>query len=105
GRVQAAWRLPCSISNAANELAVDACRLERKAAAVAGHGVTFAHQSANANLEALDRGVDESSRAARPRFFSQDVPGFDGLPQLNLDAFIGATPVNGESELEEGVEP
>ena len=85
-RVQARRRLPGAVADAGDELAVGAGRVQRHAAAVAGDDVPPFGQPLHLHLQPLDRRIDVPRRAAAGGLLAQDVPGLDGLAQLQVDA-------------------
>src|SRR5947207_8938046 len=103
--MQALRRLPGTVANAAHELAVRARRLQGQAAAVTGDGVALRDEALHADLQALDRGIDEARGAAGAGLFAQDVPGLDGLPQFDVDAFIANRAIDRKAEFEVAREP
>src|SRR6188474_3420435 len=68
-RVQASRRLPGAVADAANEVAVSACRLQRQRSAVTCHREAFSDQTADSNLHPLDRRIDITRGAARAGLF------------------------------------
>ncbi len=98
-------RLPGAIAHARHVLAGQAGSMQRQAVAVAGDDVTNVIQPLDLDLQALDRAVDIAHGAAAARFLAQDMPGFEGMAQLELDAALGDATDQREAELEMRREP
>ncbi len=103
--MQTSRRLPCTISYAANELAMRSGRLQGQAPAIACNGQFFAHQAFDPNLNPLDRRIDIPRRSSCARLFTKHVPRFDRLPQLQLHTFVAHTSVNRETKFGMRSEP
>ena len=103
--MQTARRLPGAITNAADVVAVRTGRLQRQSPPVAGDAIAFADQAGDANLHALDRRIHVARSGAASRFFTEHVPGFDGLAKFDFDTAVVYASVNGKAELDMWREP
>ena len=98
-------RLPRPIPDAGHELARSSRRMQRHAPAVARHDMPRSGHAAHFHLQALDRRIHVSRRAAAPRLFPDHVPRLERLPQLHMHAASRDRAVQREAELEVRREP
>src|ERR1700679_2710202 len=104
-RMQARSRLPGAVADAGNELPCFPGRMQRHGPAVAKHGEAVVYHARHLDLHPLYRGVHAARGAAAGRFFAEDVPGFEGVTQLQLDAARGDRANERKAKLEVGSEP
>src|SRR5262245_15372746 len=104
-RMQTPRRLPCSISDTANEIPVRASRLQRKSSSITSHSDSLIRQSPHSYLHSLQGRVDIAGGPAGARFLTQHVPGFNRLPELQFHTFVAHAPVNGKTKFSVGSEP
>src|SRR5688572_4285225 len=104
-RMQAGRGLPCAVAHSAHELAGAASRHERYARAVAADDVAFLVEPAHADLQALDRRVDITHRAADSALLAEHVPRLERLAELDLDGAEAHGAVARKAELEVRREP
>src|ERR1700690_2678091 len=85
-RVQRRRRLPRAVAHRADELADSARGAHRNPAAVASHGIAVRRQTADGDLQTLDRGIDVAPRPARPSLLPHAVPRLERLAELEQRA-------------------
>src|SRR5580765_1995595 len=83
-RLQTIWRLPRAIAHARDAFAVRAGGMQRHAMAVARDGEAVADESARLDLQAFERAVHVTYRAADRAFFAEDVPRFERGAEFDL---------------------
>jgi hypothetical protein len=77
-------RLPGAKAHTRNVFSVAPGRAQRQRAPVAGRHIALRREPAHLELDALERGVDITHRAARRAFLAEHVPGLERLAQLQL---------------------
>jgi hypothetical protein len=73
--------------------------------AIAGDHVARVDHPVCQHLHSFQRGIDISRRPARARFFAGHVPGFNGLPEFQLDAALLDLAVERKSKFQVWIEP
>src|SRR5262249_40625984 len=86
GRLQSRRQVPRLEADARGIFTGAAGRRHRHTAAVAGDDMARRIEVLNADLQPLDRGVDEARGAADETLLAQHVPGLERLAQLEIDA-------------------
>ena len=84
GRLQTDRRLPRAVTHAGDAFAVRAGRMQRHAMAVAGDGEAVADEAARFYLQAFERAIHVTHRAAAAGFFAEDVPRFERGAEFDL---------------------
>src|SRR5262249_14788240 len=105
GRVKAVRWLPRPIPDGGDELPGGSRGMEWHGAAVARHEMTRARHPGHLAWQAFDRRVDIPSRPAGAGFFAEDVPRFERLPQLEMNAPARDGPIQRKTELQMGCKP
>src|SRR5471030_1276258 len=83
-RLQTNRRLPRAIAHAGDAFAVHAGRMQRHAMAVDRDRETVADESVRLDLQAFERAVHVTHRAAAAGFFAEDVPRFERGAKFDL---------------------
>src|SRR5437879_2581398 len=83
--MQARWRLPSPVPHAGDKLTDVAGWMQRHAPAIARHNVPAVDHAAYLHLHSFHRRIHITNRAARARFFAEHVPGFESLPELEMN--------------------
>jgi len=97
--------LPRLVAHTSHEFSHVAGGAKRDPPAVARDDITVGRQPRRLDLQPLDRGIHEAHGSAGRAFLSHDVPGLEGLAQLDFDPRHGELPVFREAELEMRGEP
>src|SRR5450755_1221149 len=85
-RMQTIRRLPGAIAHARDKLAVRTGGMQRHTMAIAGDYMAGIDHAIDQNLHPFHRRIDVAHSSAGAGFLAQDMPWFDGLPQLEFDA-------------------
>src|SRR6266576_4867578 len=99
------WRLPRAIAHARDAFAVRAGRMQRHALAVAGNGEAVADEPARLDLQAFERAVHVTHRAAGRAFLAEDVPRFERGAEFDLQIALLQIADARETKLEVRREP
>ena len=75
-------RPPCPVADARYRFTPVASACKRQGAAVARHDIAIAGLALDLHLDALERGIDISSRTASRIFLAENMPGLQSLTQL-----------------------
>jgi len=94
GRMQAVRRLPGAVTEAGDEFAVAAGGVEGNGDTIDGDCVTGVDEALNFDLKALDGGIDAADGAPAAGLFAENIPGFDGLAEFEMDS-AGAWGIDG----------
>ena len=106
GGVERGGEAAGAVADAGDGLSGLAGGMKRDGAAVAGDDEgRIDGEAGDFDLHAFERGVDAATGAAGAGLFGEDVPGFEGLAELELDALGGDGADFGEAELVVGGEP
>src|ERR1700688_2571691 len=97
--------MPGAVTHRTDELADLPGRLQRHCVAVAGDEIARRREARDLDLQALHRRIHIAHRASRRTLLAHDVPGFERLAQLELDAARGEIAVLGKTEFKVGGEP
>src|SRR5947207_1277853 len=98
GGVEAFGRMPRPETNASDVFAIGAGGVERDGLSIAEDDVAGICQATNFYLETVERGIDIASGASGAALFTEDVPGFEGLADFEIDAALGYPAVPREAE-------
>ena len=105
GGVQAVGWLPGAVADTGDVFADGAGGMKGDGAAVAGDGVAVADEALGFDLQALEGGVDVADGAAGGAFLAEDMPGFEGGAEFDVDAALVDLADVREAEFEVGEEP
>src|SRR5471030_3324943 len=83
-RLQTDRRLPRAIAHARDAFAICAGRMQRHAMTVDRDGEALANETVRLDLQAFERAVHVTHRAAAARFFAEDVPRLERGAKFNL---------------------
>ena len=105
GRVQRAGRLPCLVPHASDVDVGVVGGQQRHRVAVARHHIAVPVGADDAELDALDRGVDVAGGTGRGGFLAEGVPRLDRPTQLDLHAVENCGADARETEFGERIKP
>ena len=105
GGLEAIRRLPRAIADASDGFAIGPGRMQRNAAAIHRKGKPISDETARLHLQAFERAVHVTNRAARRAFLAEDVPGFESGAELDLHVALCEVANAWEAKLEVRREP
>src|SRR5438874_11783979 len=105
GRMERRGRLPGAIAYPCHKLTAYAGGGQRQSATVANGRIAAAGLAVDADLNALERGIDVTRGTADDVFFAEDVPRFERLTQFVRQGTGLNGPVMRKAKLEMGLKP
>src|SRR5690606_1980046 len=99
GWVQARGRLPSSVTYARHELTLRVGRVKGQPDAVHTDQMPAGRGALHLDLQPLQGRIHEASLTSSRPLFAQDVPGFQGPPDLEHDIILHKRSIVGKPEL------
>lgn len=103
GRMQTIGRLPGPVADACHKDAFNTSGLQGQSSAIAGDDVTGIGHPLDFDLHSFQRRIHKPDGSAAACFFTQNIPGFNGLAQFKRDIFIRHGSECGKAELKMGM--
>ena len=97
--------LPGLEADPCHELAAGSGRMERDGTTIACHDMACIGHTVDFDLHSFHRRIHVARGGTRDRFLPQHVPRFDGLTELELNAFINHAAVPGKAKLKKWRKP
>src|SRR5262245_26713361 len=88
GRVQAGWRLPCTIPDGSHEFTVRPRGMQGYTATVTSYKVPCVRHALDLDLQPFYGRIHVAHSPTTTRFFTQDVPRFQCLTKFQVDAAL-----------------